>query len=177
MRGGSDDWRPRRLRTRHTERVCGAGVILEMNSRRMVLVVLGRRSGKWGFPKGAGDGRETLAEVATRETFEETNVLVNITSRAATVSFSKRPARVYFMVDHDDVVAYGDASRRRDTPEVADARWMSVAELEQIPPERMNSALACYVRKRALSMHLVSVPHDFVPSSPPSADDGSPPAS
>lgn len=164
--GGERDggWRARRLRTRHTERVGGAGVILVNNRTRQVLVVLGRRSGKWGFPKGAGDGRETLVEVATRETFEETNVLVNVTSRAATVAFSKRPVRVYFMLDAGDVVASGDASRRKDAGEVAEARWMGVKELERVPAERMNSALACYVHRRALSMHHVVVPHDFVPS-------------
>ena len=163
------EWRAKRLRTRHTERVSGAGVILVKNSTRQVLVVLGRHSGKWGFPKGAGDGLETLVEVATRETFEETNALVNVTSRATTVAFSKRPVRVYFMLDYGDVVVYGDPARRQDTAEVADVRWMSVKELEQVPAERMNSALACYVHKRALSMHLVSVPHDFVPPRPPVA--------
>jgi 8-oxo-dGTP pyrophosphatase MutT (NUDIX family) len=47
----------------------------EREGTRLVLVITGRRSGKFGFPKGTIEAGETSAIAAAREAYEEAGVL------------------------------------------------------------------------------------------------------
>jgi len=50
------------------------GVIMRDNSINQVLLVYGRKSQKWGFPKGHMEYGETEKETALRELKEETGI-------------------------------------------------------------------------------------------------------
>jgi 8-oxo-dGTP pyrophosphatase MutT (NUDIX family) len=52
----------------------GALCLRERKGRAEVLLIRGRRNGKWGIPKGGIEVGETSAEAAAREAYEEAGV-------------------------------------------------------------------------------------------------------
>lgn len=54
------------------------GTIL-LSSENKILLVCGRRSGKWSFPKGHPNKNESHDSCARRETHEETGILISDT--------------------------------------------------------------------------------------------------
>ncbi len=100
------------------------GCIL-LSSRNKVLLVFGRNSGKWSFPKGHAYSDETPVECARRETYEETGLLPSLFSRKS-LRLSKG---TYFLYD----VATENVARPRDTREISCAKWIPVEEIPKYP--------------------------------------------
>ena len=95
-----------------------------ISSANRVLVVRGRRSGKWSFPKGHPEGNETAFEAASRETYEETGLLLPRT-------FNKivhLATGTYYVVETSEVKPI-----TRDSSEIAEATWISLAQLGKMP--------------------------------------------
>ncbi len=76
-----------------------AGVILCYNSK--VLLVLGKISNKWSFPKGELMDNETFIDGAIRELYEETGIVIEkeILENALTI---KTEYTTYFKVDLEE---------------------------------------------------------------------------
>jgi len=146
--------------TKYVDGIAGAGMVLKRGKHLMVV-----RGEKWGFPKGTCEGGETIAMCAIREVFEETNHVILIPPRSQLIAFAKRPSRVYFMIENAEscMVKYGSSSNRPDKKEIKEIKWMTTAELMDIPKDQMNSSLRNYLHNYALSVHTVGATHDYVP--------------
>ncbi len=90
-----------------------------------ILVVKGRRSGKWSFPKGHKLRSETYINCALRETLEETGV--NLQNREHRC-YQKMSAGEYYFFDVEEELE----TRVNDSTEVVEAAWLSPTELENL---------------------------------------------
>ena len=93
-----------------------------MSPNNTILLVKGRRSLKWSFPKGHREGSETIWECAVRETKEETGVDL---SGLTPVAYQKLSAGEYYFFEVD----YETEPKIRDTDEVMEARWVTMEEM------------------------------------------------
>ena len=101
------------------------GIILE-SPRKRYLLVQGRRTGKWSFPKGHMNPEENPWECAVRELREETGVILT------TMPKHERPfllrAAKYFVVKPDSEAKLCTM----DQKEVCNLRWMTLEEIAKI---------------------------------------------
>jgi 8-oxo-dGTP pyrophosphatase MutT (NUDIX family) len=102
------------------------GVIM-VSPHNKYLLVRGRLTGKWSFPKGHIEHNETPYMCAIRELSEETGI--NIGNLKPTVGPVPLIAGYYFI--------FRPASELkpniRDKREVIDARWFTLSEIAQLP--------------------------------------------
>ena len=90
-----------------------------------VLVVKGRRSGKWSFPKGHKLRAETYINCALRETLEETGVSLHNREHRY---YQKMSAGEYYFFDVDAELQTSVG----DSLEIEEAAWLSPRELESL---------------------------------------------
>jgi len=96
-----------------------------MTPENTILVVKGRKSGKWSFPKGHKMRAETYIDCAMRETLEETGIsLHNRVHRC----YQKMSAGEYYFFDVETEIE----PRINDSLEVEEAAWLSPTELERL---------------------------------------------
>jgi 8-oxo-dGTP pyrophosphatase MutT (NUDIX family) len=95
-----------------------------INNVGEVLLVRGRISKKWSFPKGHCKTRETDLECAKRELFEETG----LTLEDAHTSYHKLKGGAYFVF----AVAGRPVSICNDTSEVEEICWWPIESLARI---------------------------------------------
>jgi 8-oxo-dGTP pyrophosphatase MutT (NUDIX family) len=106
-----------------------------ISKNRKLLVVKGKHSGKWSFPKGHPNEGETGFECARRETEEETGLTLPI--------FFERIVNLatgsYYIVrstpEYDTII--------RDDNEVSEASWLTVDELKN---ESINVDVNTFLR-------------------------------
>lgn len=146
-------------RTSDTERIAGAGVILTKPRSNEILIVLGR-NGMWGFPKGQSASGEHIIATATRELYEETNMVAMIPLESTMISFAKRPSRVYFVIRMSDILVEGDPACRPDHTEVVDVKWVKLDEIANL---NMNSGLRNYITRKVLTVHVCEVNPYYIP--------------
>lgn len=91
-----------------------------------ILLVRGRDTGKWSFPKGHREGRESFLDCARRETLEETGV--ELDGQQPTACHKLAHGEYYFF-ELDEEPGLNPS----DTQEVVEARWMSVEEMRRHP--------------------------------------------
>jgi len=98
------------------------GTIL-MTPDHKVLLVKGRHSGKWSFPKGHPNEGETGFDCARRETYEETGYTVS--------PFFNRiihlQTGIYYLLNSDEF-----AIKPIDTNEIADSAWIPVESMRNM---------------------------------------------
>ena len=99
------------------------GTIL-ISSENKILLVRGRRTGKWSFPKGHPNKYESYHDCARRETFEETGIeipdILNENLRLAT--------GIYFI----HRVNGQPQGIPIDTKEVMDIKWWTVHQIQRL---------------------------------------------
>lgn len=105
-----------------THKVFGA---VCMTTDNRVLVVKGRRSGKWSFPKGHKLPRETYLQCALRETMEETGVDLSEVRPSSSHRFS---AGEYYFFEVEEPVDVAV----RDTVEVEEAKWLTLEQIAEL---------------------------------------------
>jgi 8-oxo-dGTP pyrophosphatase MutT (NUDIX family) len=99
------------------------GVIL-MTPNHKVLLVKGRHSGKWSFPKGHPHEGESGFECAKRETYEETgHVLQCQFDRVVHLQTG-----TYYLVKSDEFT-----SNPIDTTEIVDSAWIPLESMRSMP--------------------------------------------
>ncbi len=99
------------------------GGILQSSNNRFLLVK-GRHSGKWSFPKGHIEPGETALECVCREIREETGLHI-LPAPIRCVPLRGGTYYLFWMP-----VEFVPAPR--DTNEIEEARWMTVDEIKQI---------------------------------------------
>jgi 8-oxo-dGTP pyrophosphatase MutT (NUDIX family) len=110
------------------------------NSEGKYLLVRGRQSGKWSFPKGHIEPNESELECVCREVKEETG----ITELPNPLRCVPLRAGVYYLfwMPNDPVL------EPRDNREIAEAGWFTEEEAAQL---RMNiDANTYFINKRAM---------------------------
>lgn len=90
-----------------------------------VLLVKGRQTGKWSFPKGHLEPYESSSECALRELYEETGVELNGQPH---IDYYKLSVGRYFFFAMDNDVP----TRILDTTEVVEADWIPISELKSL---------------------------------------------
>lgn len=104
-----------------TERVYGS---ICMTPQNRILLVRGRRSMKWSFPKGHKHSGESYLDCAVRETLEETGIYLE---GVDPVSYQKLSVGEYYFFEVDE-----QETHIRDTREVVEARWMTLDEIRGV---------------------------------------------
>lgn len=101
-----------------------------LNTTEKILLVLGRRAGKWSFPKGHMKSEESAHRCALRELYEETGICIE--SDAKYMGEKRLPIGQYFIyeLDEDPTLSVND------TAEVEDIGWFSLEEIKKLPCNR-----------------------------------------
>lgn len=91
------------------------------SSENRLLIVQGRKTGKWSFPKGHKMEGETAHECSLRETYEETGLIIE----DAYIEELQLAAGKYFVYK----LSYEPALISYDTDEIMNACWVSLESL------------------------------------------------
>jgi bis(5'-nucleosidyl)-tetraphosphatase len=129
----------------YTEKVFGSICITPENK---ILLVKGRRSGKWSFPKGHKEPGETYLECARRETLEEAGI--DLTSYIPVASHRLSVGEYYFYEIEEQCPCINDAR------EIVDARWMSLSEMRK---SQCNVDVSAFLSRLNKKMGIFSNKH------------------
>jgi 8-oxo-dGTP pyrophosphatase MutT (NUDIX family) len=97
-----------------------------ISAANRILLVKGRRTGKWSFPKGHKQRSEGYLECAMRETEEETGISLRGQKH---ISCHKLSVGEYYFFEVDEELE----PCVRDGEEVEDAAWFSLDEIRELP--------------------------------------------
>jgi 8-oxo-dGTP pyrophosphatase MutT (NUDIX family) len=100
------------------------GVIL-LNYFNEVVVVRGRKSGKWSFPKGHGRSRESPLDASVRELKEETGINVKDVKPDDEIRFNSGTYFVFIVADRLELAP-------EDTNEIQDSMWVSLSRIRSL---------------------------------------------
>jgi 8-oxo-dGTP pyrophosphatase MutT (NUDIX family) len=101
------------------------GVILITKNRETV-VIKGRQSGKWSFPKGHGLKNESPLDASLRELKEETGIDLGTNPRPD--DEIRFPTGTYFIFYLDETITLNP----QDQKEVEDAKWIQIDNLKYL---------------------------------------------
>lgn len=101
---------------------------------KKILLVLGRNSNKWSFPKGHADTGESPFECVIRETYEETGF--------ADLPNPSKSYRMRFGIFYEFHVNDEFVPTPVDQNEIGDARWFTVDEAKLLT---MNSDTGVFI--------------------------------
>jgi 8-oxo-dGTP pyrophosphatase MutT (NUDIX family) len=104
-----------------SRKVYGSIVITSDNK---ILLVKGRSSQKWSFPKGHMEGKETSLQCAIRELQEETGLCI----ASEPIAFKKYSAAGYFIYSVNNEARLFP----KDTREVEEADWFTFEEVSKL---------------------------------------------
>jgi len=100
------------------------GVIL-LNYYNEVVVVRGRKSGKWSFPKGHGRSRESPLDASVRELKEETGINLKGVKPDDEIRFNSGTYFVFIVQDRLELAP-------EDTNEILDSMWVSLSRIRSL---------------------------------------------
>ena len=131
-------------------KLTGAGIILKMN-KDLVLLVHGRKSKKWGFPKGHSNPGDSLVETAVREMQEETGINILIGRYEPVIVLDKhKSTRCYFVCNlmHVNNNSLGAlfTLKTNDINEIDDVRWVHRTEWLKFRRNQVNLDLWSWIR-------------------------------
>ena len=112
--------------------------IIVMTADRETVVIRGRQSGKWSFPKGHGEVTEQPLEAALRELKEETGITFKKGQLPGDeLRFKSGTYFVFYLEDKVDLCP-------QDTTEVMDSMWIP---LQRLPYLTGNMDLTTFARR------------------------------
>jgi len=125
-----DALQPRGTQAKHAS----YGAIIYSPNKK-ILLVLGRGSQKWSFPKGHADSGESPFECVIREIHEETGFLE--------LPNPSKSHRLRFGVFYEFHVSNEFEPRPIDTNEIEEGRWFTVEEAKALT---MNSDTNAFIQ-------------------------------
>jgi len=137
------------------EKVCRSGIVFikkhEYVEEVKFLVVRGKESGIWSFPKGRKQEDEIDEICAIREVFEETGIKIeNLNDKTK----FKVGRNTYFIIEVDNLDEYNEFNIT-DTFEVDLVEWKSVNELRKLDCNKDIRAVLSYPVKKMTFHHLL----------------------
>jgi 8-oxo-dGTP pyrophosphatase MutT (NUDIX family) len=142
------DKSPFNMRNSTEEKICRSGIVF-VNKNTVpedvkFLVVRGKESGIWSFPKGRKQDDEIDEVCAIREVFEETGIQIeNLNNR----SRFRVGRNTYFIIEVDNLDEYKEFNIT-DTFEVDLVEWKTVSELRKIDCNKDIRAVLTYPVKK-----------------------------
>jgi len=114
------------------------GIIFYDEEEKKYLLVYGRKSGKWGFPKGHQEIGESDEQTAVREFYEETGIKLQIHDLKEKIRFRNN---VYFngSCSHQPILNI------QDTKEILKISWFSMNEILHLPKDCLNFGLKSWL--------------------------------
>jgi len=103
-----------------SEKVYGTICISNLNT---ILLVCGRKSKKWSFPKGHKHRGETYIDCAIRETEEETGISLH---NYIPLSYQRLSVGEYYFYEIEQEIT----PEIKDSQEISEAKWMSLDEMQ-----------------------------------------------
>ena len=96
-----------------------------MSASNRILLVKGRRAGKWSFPKGHKQRAENYLDCAVRETLEETGI--DLAGRKPVTCHKLSVGEHYFYEMSEE-----EEPAPRDSEEVEDVGWFGLDEIRAL---------------------------------------------
>ena len=93
-----------------------------LNYFNEVVLVRGRKSGKWSFPKGHGKSRESPLDASIRELKEETGINMKDIKPDDEIRFNSGTYFVFIVPDRLQLAP-------EDTNEILDSMWVSLSRI------------------------------------------------
>lgn len=103
-----------------THLICG---VIAISKNHKILLVRGRRTGKWSLPKGHVEKQESPMQCATRELSEETGIVVTDFTRKNDIA--KLRIGIYYFFEPEWELTL----KPSDSSEVMEAGWFSLTDL------------------------------------------------
>lgn len=122
------------------------GVIIYNKTTKKYCLVFGRKSNKWGFPKGHQESNETDEMTAIRELHEETGYELK-----NDIQFNKKfhvKNNVYFEIFLENDAQILKGSSIPDSVEIEKVNWFTVSEIENLGLANCNFGLKHWILKR-----------------------------
>jgi len=116
-----------------------------------IVLIKGRQSGKWSFPKGHGLPRETPLEASVRELREETGIDMKGIIPDDEIRFNTGTYFVFFTKDRMKI-------EPEDIKEVADSMWISANRMQFL---RTNKDLNSFCRFVNINHIIDKMPDSF----------------
>ena len=108
----------------------GGIIRTKYNSEYYYLLVQGRDTGKWSFPKGHIDTDESYLDCATREILEETGIDLQGVKHNGIVKL--RYTYFLFNLPNKFLTRINELTRINDVEEIATIKWFSITGMEKI---------------------------------------------
>jgi 8-oxo-dGTP pyrophosphatase MutT (NUDIX family) len=122
------------------------GIIYYNELDKTYLLVLGKKSYKWGFPKGHMEMGETEEDTAIREFYEETGIEIQQYHLDTKIKFKNN---IYFKVN----CLVKPIINIQDTNEIVKVSWMSIQDILNLPKEKLNFGLKSWIHKEFKVFH------------------------
>ena len=116
------------------------GIIYFDNQDQKYLLVYGKKSEKWGFPKGHQEIGETEEQTALREFFEETGIVVSSKELLDKIRFKNN---IYFNVNVNGKPKFNI----QDTNEIEKACWFTIEEIMNLSKDVINYGLKSWLNQ------------------------------
>lgn len=100
--------------------ICG---VIAISKNHKILLVRGRKTGKWSLPKGHVEGNENPEQCAKREMEEETGIIVNQFSFPNDIA--KLRVGIYYFYETDSELPLHPS----DNSEVIDSGWFTLKDI------------------------------------------------
>jgi len=121
------------------------GIIYFDNIDQKWLLVYGKKSDKWGFPKGHQEYGETEEQTAMREFFEETGISVSQSELLDKIRFKNN---IYFNVNVNGKPKFNI----QDTNEIEKACWFNISEILKLPKNSINYGLKSWLNQTVMDV-------------------------
>lgn len=120
------------------------GIIYMSDNDYKFLLVLGKKSDKWGFPKGHMEYGEREEDTAIREFFEETGIKINLNELENKIRFKNN---IYFKVK---AKKYHGNFNIQDTNEIMKAQWFTFFEIINLSKDNINFGLRNWIQHQLI---------------------------
>tara|TARA_B100001248_G_C27292922_1_gene413371 strand:- start:386 stop:790 length:405 start_codon:yes stop_codon:yes gene_type:complete len=121
------------------------GIILWNHSKEKIFLVYGKKSSKWGFPKGHMEENETEIQTAQREFYEETGYKLKCELNENYEKYIIRN-NIYFIVKvHSEDDLLQETIIIPDQKEIEKSHWFSINELLSMDLSKFNFGLKTWI--------------------------------
>ena len=123
-----------------------AGGILSLieNNNIYIILVLGKKSKKWGLPKGSVELNETAEQASKREVFEETGINIENHKKIKVLRYYK----FYYNLVKLSGCKDNYELKTNDKNEILSVKWFSIEEINNMNKSDLNITVRDFLIKK-----------------------------